>query len=170
MCVYLVHFALHFNSFVSLLQHAFELIAACPFTKGQEVTFWYSSDCSDVIIANFGFLHPLVPKCEAPKDWKEKSMELKEKTKALQRKVDLLKQERDDLESRLIKCKCEEDDPEEQKKLEYAMPTANSPETQQQQQQKLRKDGHHSLRQEVRVRGRMHDQQEITEQMMEELG
>ena len=96
-------------------------------------------------------------------------MELKEKTKVLERKVDLLKQERGDLESRLTKCKCEEDDLE-QKKVEYAMPTANSPETQQQQQQKLRKDGHHSLRQEVRVRGRMHDQQEITEQMMEELG
>ena len=165
----LVIYALYFNSFAFLLQHAFELIAACPFTKGQEVTFWYSSDCSDIIIANFGFLHPLVPKCEAPKDWKEKSVELKEKTKVLERKVDLLKQERSDLESKLSRCENEYDQ-EEKQKVEYAMPTANNPETQQQQQQKLRKDGHHSLRQEVRVRGRMHDQQEITEQMMEELG
>ena len=163
-------YILHLNSFASLFQHAFELIAACPFTKGQEVTFWYSSDCSDVIIANFGFLHPLVPKCEAPKDWKEKSVDLKEKTKVLQQKFDLLKQERSELESRLSRCKSGEDDQEEKVKVTYAMPTANKPETQQQQQQKLRKDGHHSLRQEVRVRGRMHDQQEITEQMMEELG
>jgi len=168
LCVSAILYALYFNSFASLFQHAFELIAACSFTKGQEVTFWYSSDCSDVIVANFGFLHPLVPKCEAPKDWKEKSMELKEKTKALQRKVDLLRQERTELEGRLSRCENEEDDDQEEKqKVEYAMPTANSPET---HQQKLRKDGHHSLRQEVRVRGRMHDQQEITEQMMEELG
>jgi len=96
-------------------------------------------------------------------------MELKEKTKVLQRKVDLLKQERSDLESRLSRCE-NEDYQEEKQKVEYAMPTANSPETQQQQQQKLRKDGHHSLRQDVRVRGSMHDQEEITEQMMEELG
>lgn len=134
------------------------------------MTFWYSSDCSDVIIANFGFLHPLVPKCETPKDWKEKTIELKEKTKVLQRKVDLLKQEREDLENRLSRCENEEYEQEKKQKVDYAMPTANSPETQQQQQQKLRKDGHHSLRQEVRVRGRMHDQQEITEKMMEELG
>ena len=134
------------------------------------MTFWYSSDCSDVIIANFGFLHPLVPKCETPKDWKEKTIELTEKTKVLQRKVDLLKQEREDLENRLSRCENEEYEQEKKQKVDYAMPTANSPETQQQQQQKLRKDGHHSLRQEVRVRGRMHDQQEITEQMMEELG
>lgn len=157
----------------------FELIATCPFTRGQEVTFWYSSDCSDVIIANFGFLHPLVPPCAAPEDWQKRSDEWREKTELREqelwevyRKYDMLKEELASMESQLRSCECSEDG---EKKRVYAMPTASSSGggVAEANSQNLRKDGgHHSLRQEFGVRGRMHDQhqQEITHQVMEELG
>ena len=31
---------------------AFEVIATCKFLQGEEVTFWYSDDCENVMIAN----------------------------------------------------------------------------------------------------------------------
>ncbi|KAL7536034.1 hypothetical protein ACHAXR_006876 [Thalassiosira sp. AJA248-18] len=158
-------------------EHVFELIATCPFTKGQEVTFYYSSDCSDVIIANFGFLHPLVPQCAAPEDWEKKSDEWKEKTKMREkelwevyRKVDLLKDELAILESQLVTCECEDGEKKKQHQHQqlYSMPTASSSI---ESNHKLRKDGqHHSLRQDIGVRGRMNEQAQITEEMMEELG
>jgi hypothetical protein len=139
------------------LQHAFEFIATCPFSKGQEITFWYSSDCSDVIIANFGFTHPLVPPCESPRDWEKESSEWRDKAQLLEEdlwelngRLDLLTDALSVLDGRLVSCGCEE------KKQ------ANSGEI----NQKLRKSGYHqALRQEVRT-------QEVDPQqvMEEELG
>ncbi len=161
----------HIFSRYFILQHTFELIATCPFTKGQEVTFWYSSDCADAIIANYGFIHPLVPSCTTPDDWEKESGEWREKTKMREkelwdvyRRVDLLKNEVAALERKMISCGCND----EEKKQIYSMPTVSSAEA-----KKLRKDGHHSLRQDIGVRGRVHeiDEQEIAiQQAMEELG
>jgi len=52
---------------------AFEVIATCPFLSGQEVTFWYSDDCDDAMIANYGFTHPMVPSCQTLEDWRSRS-------------------------------------------------------------------------------------------------
>lgn len=135
------------------------------------MTFWYSSDCADAIIANYGFMHPLVPSCITTEDWEKEGSEWREKTKKREkelwevyRRVDLLKDELAELERKLISCGCDDGE----KKHIYSMPTASSAEA-----KKLRKDGHHSLRQDIGVRGRVHeiDEQEITiQQAMEELG
>lgn len=121
-------------------EHAFELIATCPFKTGQEITFWYSSDCSDIIVANYGFLHPLVPPCKHSDDWKDKAERLEEKDRIREeeiwdvyRQMDLLKEELSDMDSQMLECGCRDGE----KKLD---------------QQKLRKESH-SPRHEIGVRG-----------------
>ena len=125
-------------------EHAFELIATCPFKTGQEVTFWYSSDCADIIVANYGFLHPLVPTCTSSDEWKDRAQALEEKDRIkeeeirdLYKNVDLLREELSDMNSQLVECGC---DNGEKKNSD---------------QHKLRKDGH--PRHEIGVRGHSHN-------------
>jgi len=98
-------------------EHAFEFVATCSFEVGQEVTFWYSSECSDVIIANYGFLHPLVPPCPAPppeddvetiQKWKARAKHLEEQLWDAYTDMDLLKDELIVMQSQLISCGCED--------------------------------------------------------------
>lgn len=126
-------------------EHAFELIATCPFKTGQEVTFYYSADCSDVIVANYGFLHPLVPACTNNDDWKSRAEALEEKDEMreavmwdLYQQMDLLREELSDLHSQLIECECEEGE----KKIS--------------EHQKLRRENH-SARHDIGVRGHSHN-------------
>ncbi|KAL7519796.1 hypothetical protein ACHAWX_004553 [Stephanocyclus meneghinianus] len=137
-------------------EHAFELIATCPFETGQEVTFWYSSDCSDVIVANYGFLHPLVPPCMSLEDWKDRAEIFEEKARIcedemwdLYSRFDLLKEELSDMSSQLVECGCIEG--EKKHSIPFAEKTARSDLL----QQKLRKEGH-SARQDFGVRGHSH--------------
>ncbi len=169
-------------------EHVFELIATCSFKAGQEVTFYYSSECADVIIANYAFLHPLVPPCttldevkEKSEEWKIQAMDAEEKLWKAHHQVEVLMGEVLALESQLQSCENGEDKVNE--KEIYSMPTSNekskpvgdetpsdsgaSPSS----HQKLRKDSS-SRNHEVGVRGRMHESShdELDEQIMEELG
>jgi len=92
---------------------AFELVATCNYQKGQEVTFWYSDDCDDVMIANYGFSHPIIPSCMI-RD--KKSSRYKERIQALELEVDhayddleKLDRELERVEKLLKQCHCEED-------------------------------------------------------------
>jgi hypothetical protein len=64
--------------------HTFEIVASCPFTMGQEVTFWYSDECDDIMAGSYGFTHPMVPKCPTREDLRNTSEELKERTVVLE--------------------------------------------------------------------------------------
>ena len=175
-------------------EHVFELIATCPFKAGQEVTFYYSSECADVIIANYGFLHPLVPPCatideikEKSEDWKNQAFDTEEKLWKARRQVDILKGEILALESQLQSCESGDSVNNMDQRHEYSMPTSNernknagvepSIESEMPASQKLRKEGHPSSwrnHHEVGVRGRMNDpspsHEEFDKQILEELG
>ena len=96
----------------------FELVATCPFLAGQEVTFWYSDDCEDVIIANYGFTHPMVPRCPSADDWRQKSELWKQRALALEEQVEesynelgRMDVELEELRLILRKCDCDEEAP-----------------------------------------------------------
>lgn len=169
-------------------EHVFELIATCPFKAGQEVTFYYSSECADVIVANYAFLHPLIPPCTTFEEVKEKSEELKIQAMDAEKKlwkahhqVEVLMGEVLALESQLQSCESGEDKVSETQI--HSMPTSNekskttldetssSDNVSTPSHQKLRKDSS-SRHHDVGVRGRMHEfsQEEFDEQIMEELG
>mmetsp|Transcript_31695 Transcript_31695/g.58056 ORF Transcript_31695/g.58056 Transcript_31695/m.58056 type:complete len:329 (-) Transcript_31695:97-1083(-) len=164
--------------------HAFDLIATCSFEKGEEVTFWYSSDCADVIIANFGFLHPLVPPCEQPpppddeedrerkksEEWKDEASLRERELWEVYGRMDVLKEEMAVLESRLERCECEEDGE-----------VKRGGEQLQQQKQQQRMDSMTGgagsgesaaveANHKVRIRGRINEQAQLNQEMMEELG
>jgi hypothetical protein len=157
-------------------ERVFEFIATCHFAKGNEVTFWYSSDCSDVIIANFGFMHPLVPSCieeETKEDWKDNNnKQMREQKDMLEtelwqtyEKVDLLKDALTKIEKRLLSCGCEGEEKKQQQQTESMTVTGGEP------THKLRKNGHHqALRQEGRTQQELDQQQILTQQIEEELG
>ena len=67
---------------------AFEVIATCSFRENQEITFWYSDDCEDDIIANYGFVHPIIPSCSTLEDWKYRSDKWKEYAQSLEQSLD----------------------------------------------------------------------------------
>lgn len=77
------------------------------------------------------------------------------------RKMELLKDELAEMQSQLVSCDCEDGE----KKPVYSMPTATS--SAHEANHKLRKD---SQRHDIGVRGRLHEQRDITDEMMEELG
>eukprot|EP00573_Skeletonema_grethae_P012144 CAMPEP_0201692386 /NCGR_PEP_ID=MMETSP0578-20130828/5287_1 /ASSEMBLY_ACC=CAM_ASM_000663 /TAXON_ID=267565 /ORGANISM="Skeletonema grethea, Strain CCMP 1804" /LENGTH=643 /DNA_ID=CAMNT_0048177747 /DNA_START=90 /DNA_END=2021 /DNA_ORIENTATION=+ len=168
-------------------EHVFELIATCPFKAGQEVTFYYSSECADVIIANYAFIHPLVPPCttldevkEKSEEWKIQAMDAKKKLWKAHHQVEVLMGEVLALESQLQSCESREDKVSEtqihsvsasNEKNKSAGDEASSDNGTTPSHQKLRKDSS-SRNHEVGVRGRMHEssQEEFDEQIMEELG
>jgi hypothetical protein len=91
---------------------SFELVTTCSYLKGQEVTFWYSNDCDDVIIANYGFAHPMVPSCHL---MDSKHSRYSRQIQALEEEVDHANQELETLEvelgrvsSLLKECHCDE--------------------------------------------------------------
>lgn len=85
---------------------SFDIVATCPFTKGQEITFWYTDACEDVFVANYGFTTPmLVPKCPHPAT--ERIQQLEEALQGAWQDLDMLDSEVDRLLEVIHDCHCE---------------------------------------------------------------
>jgi len=91
--------------------HRFEIIATCTYRPGQEVTFYYSDDCSDLIFANYGFVHPMVPKCPSADEyrtradgWREYAERLEGMLEETYREVDRLEDEAGGLYAQIRAC------------------------------------------------------------------
>jgi hypothetical protein len=94
---------------------SFELVATCPFFKGQEVTYWYSDDCEDIMIANYGFTHPMVPACPTIDDlryemdlWKSRSSNFEAEVVSLLDEMETLEKEIARLQYVVSSCNCNE--------------------------------------------------------------
>jgi len=92
-------------------KRAFEITATCDIEEGTEVTFWYTDECSDLVLANFGFIHPLVKQCKSLKEWESYSLKLEEKLEKVelqltetQEYVEYLKVSLQDAERQLKQC------------------------------------------------------------------
>jgi len=66
-----------------LLIYTLQKVAVCNYSMGQEITFYYSDDCEDIIIANYGFLHPMIPKCPSLEDLRIQNIQLKDQVETL---------------------------------------------------------------------------------------
>lgn len=84
----------------------FEIIATCAFKKGQEVTFWYSNECDDVMVGVYGFSHPLVPPCKSSEEWRLRADILEEKLKDAHEDLKMLEDELEYVDSVLAECDC----------------------------------------------------------------
>ena len=76
------------ESHYDVATHTFEIIASCPFTKGQEVTFWYSDECEDVMMGMYGFLHPLVPPCLSAEEYRSRGEAWRRRAELLEKQLD----------------------------------------------------------------------------------
>lgn len=92
---------------------SFDVIATCDFTKGQEVTFWYSDACDEIIMGNYGFTHPMAPICSTMEDWKRHAEHIKSQALELQEQLafayhdlDRIDSELDRVKRVLDKCSC----------------------------------------------------------------
>lgn len=94
---------------------AFELVATCSFLKGQEVTYWYSDDCDDVVIANYGFTHPMVPACPTAEElrqevelWKRRSNNFETEIELAYGDLEVLERELAHAHDALASCNCDD--------------------------------------------------------------
>jgi len=93
--------------------HSFDIVATCPFRKGQEVTFWYSDECEDVMIGVYGFTHPMISPCPTLDEYKKSSRKWKREAEDLRRQLldadhdlDYLEEENRRLYEILKQCDC----------------------------------------------------------------
>jgi SET domain len=97
--------------------HTFDIIATCTFIPGQEVTFWYSDECEEIVMGNYGFTHPMVPKCPTAEDyklardkWKQRATNLQTALEDAYEDMDVMDTELQHVQQILANCDCCETD------------------------------------------------------------
>jgi hypothetical protein len=88
---------------------AFEVVATCSFQAGQEVTFWYSDDCEDVMISNYGFTHPMVTRCPTIEDWQYRAKMWKNYAENVEETLSDAYEDLYDTLQELKGCNCDDD-------------------------------------------------------------
>ena len=83
----------------------FDVVASCPFSPGQEVTLYYSDDCRDVVVANYGFDHPMIPRCPDADDWRRRATAWRDQARDLEEVLDASYAATDRLEEELEKTR-----------------------------------------------------------------
>ena len=99
------------------ITHTFNVVATCSFDPGQEITFYYSGDCEDVVFANYGFVFPpMIPACPTFEHTRKeiesllaKSKELSTALVAAYEDMDTMEADINALADKLKACGCEED-------------------------------------------------------------
>jgi SET domain len=93
--------------------HTFDIIASCTFIPGQEVTFWYSDECEDIVMGNYGFTHPMVPKCPTAEDyklardkWRQRATNLQTALEDAYEDMDVMDTELQHVQQILANCDC----------------------------------------------------------------
>jgi hypothetical protein len=86
--------------------HTFDIIASCSFTKGQEVTFWYSDECDHVMAGVYGFIHPLIPQCPSGEELRVRAEVAEERLTETYDELDQLDAELNRVEQILKDCDC----------------------------------------------------------------
>lgn len=93
--------------------HSFEIVASCSFRKGEEVTFWYSNECDDVMMGVYGFSHSLIPPCKSSEEWRQRATLVEEQLKLAIDNLKMLEEELEFLEAQLKACDRHDSDEKE---------------------------------------------------------
>lgn len=93
-------------------QRVFEVIATCSFHKGEEVTFWYSNECDEVMFGVYGFRHALIQPCKTSEEWRLYAAELEEQLEEAYEDLEMLEDQFEMVEAILGDCDCcDEEEP-----------------------------------------------------------
>jgi len=86
---------------------SFEITATCNLVLGQEITFWYTDECEDIVVANFGFTSSLLDTCLSAEEWRDRSEQWQAHAKILEERLLEAWNEADDLRRALEKSRGE---------------------------------------------------------------
>ena len=86
--------------------HTFDTIATCHLVAGQEITFWYSNECRDVMMGMYGLTHPLISPCPTNDELQYRNKLLEQKLHDAYNDMKMLEDDLEYVEKVLDDCDC----------------------------------------------------------------